>query len=145
MITHQMEADLRELGFSQERINTMTPGEAWEILQAEAGRIAGELAKLHRAGAIKNDQDASFYASLVRIFGATVSPAQEPAPPPITSEQLVPGPPRWLSREERAACYAADLEGAIGEEFIDHDPQPPARPARSSTRKKKRSPRKTAQ
>ena len=45
MITHQMEASLREGGFSQEWINAMTPSEAWEILQAEAGRIATELSK----------------------------------------------------------------------------------------------------
>ena len=34
MITRRMEADLRHRGFSQERINRMTPAEAWEILRA---------------------------------------------------------------------------------------------------------------
>ena len=38
---------------------------------AEARRIAGELVKLHKTGAIKNEQDASFYANLVHLFGAS--------------------------------------------------------------------------
>jgi hypothetical protein len=66
---------------------------------AEAGRIAGELAKLHRAGAIKNEQDASFYAGLIHLFGATVSPAQEPTPPPISL------PSNW-SRHRLTDCQA---------------------------------------
>jgi hypothetical protein len=37
----------------------------------EARRIADELVKLHKAGAIKNEQDASFYANLVHLFGAS--------------------------------------------------------------------------
>ena len=37
----------------------------------EARRIADELVKLHEAGAIKSEQDASFYANLVHRFGAS--------------------------------------------------------------------------
>ena len=39
-------------------------------LDVEARRIADELVKLHKAGAIKSEQDASFYANLVYHFGA---------------------------------------------------------------------------
>jgi hypothetical protein len=38
---------------------------------AEARRIAGELVKLHKAGAIKSDQDASLCANLVHLFVAS--------------------------------------------------------------------------
>ena len=43
-----------------------------------ARRIARELVKLHRDGAIKTVGDASFYANLIRDFGATY--AGPPAP-----------------------------------------------------------------
>ena len=89
MITHQMEASLRECGFPQERINTMTPSEAWEILQAEAGRIAGELSKLHRARAVKSEQDAEFYAGLIKTFGATFHRADAAG-----TDEAMPGPLR---------------------------------------------------
>ena len=92
MITHGMEA---------ERINKMTPTEAWEILhrstvvatakdgctsasplepdtpqfETEARRIADELVRLHQDGAIPTrgaqDPDACFYASLLHSFEAT--------------------------------------------------------------------------
>ena len=39
----------------------------------EARRIADELVKLHESGAIKSEQDASFYANLVHLFGASFS------------------------------------------------------------------------
>jgi hypothetical protein len=110
MITDPREADLRNRGFSQERINGMTLTEAWEILrpaspetaprgpmsdvsspaqsnpestalepgtpqfEIEARRIADELERLHRDGAIANksvqDPDASFYANLLHGFDA---------------------------------------------------------------------------
>ena len=38
--TSSMEADLRERGFSQDRINRMTPAEAWEILRAAPPEFA---------------------------------------------------------------------------------------------------------
>ena len=146
MITHQMEASLREGGFSQEWINAMTPSEAWEILQAEAGRIATELSKFDRDGAIKSEQDASFYANLIRIFDATYTgPVGSTSPDHaiLTDEQLVPPPPEGLSAEERAAYYQADLENAIGAEYIDRNYQPQVfQSRRSPARKKKCSPRK---
>lgn len=40
-------------------------------LDVEARRIAGELVKLHKAGAVKSEQDASIYADLNRRFGAS--------------------------------------------------------------------------
>ena len=41
----------------------------------EARRIADELLKLHRDGAIKGPADASFYANLIHTFGATYTKA----------------------------------------------------------------------
>ena len=41
----------------------------------EARRIAYELLKLHRDGAIKEPADASFYANLIHTFGATYTKA----------------------------------------------------------------------
>ncbi len=48
---------------------------------AEARRIARELVKLHRDGAIKSERDSSFYANLIRGFGAayTGTPCDEAA------------------------------------------------------------------
>ena len=40
-------------------------------VDGEARRIAGELAKLNRDGAIKGPADALFFACLIRDFGAT--------------------------------------------------------------------------
>ena len=45
----------------------------------EARRIAYELVKLHEAGAIKSEQDASFYANLVNLFGASFTARREAA------------------------------------------------------------------
>jgi hypothetical protein len=45
----------------------------------EARRIADELVKLHKAGAIKSEQDASFYANLVHLFGASFTARGEAA------------------------------------------------------------------
>jgi hypothetical protein len=45
----------------------------------EARRIADELVKLHEAGAIKSEQDASFYANLVHLFGASFTARGEAA------------------------------------------------------------------
>jgi hypothetical protein len=101
MITHPREAGLRNRVLSQERIDKMTPTEAWEILhrstvvgtakdgctsasrlkpgapqfETEARRIADELERLHQDGAIPNksaeNPDASFYANLLHGFDAT--------------------------------------------------------------------------
>ena len=109
---------------------------------AEAHRIAAELVKLHAAGAITgpDDPDAVFYATLLRIFGGTVSASTTPAhdnASGLTPEQLVPEPPPGLSARERMAFYDADLEDAIGAEYIDHDYQRPVFHTRSSTPKKR--------
>ena len=48
-------------------------GESGIDTEVEARRIADELVKLHEAGAIKSEQDASFYANLVHLFGASFS------------------------------------------------------------------------
>jgi hypothetical protein len=137
-----------ENGEHSENMEPLDP-EPVSILDPEARRIDGELAKLSVVDGIKNDEDAKFYDGLIKTFDATFHPVDaagtDEAPPGLTSEQLVPDPPRGLSSEERAAYYEADLRDATGEEYIDHDYRPPARPDRSSTRKKKRSPRKTAQ
>jgi hypothetical protein len=47
---------------------------------AEARRIAGELVKLHKAGAIKDadDPEAAFYAHLIHAFGGTFIGKREP-------------------------------------------------------------------
>lgn len=50
----------------------------------EARRIAGELLKLHRDGAIKGAADASFFARLIRDFCATyTAPKRTAAPDPV--------------------------------------------------------------
>jgi hypothetical protein len=59
----------------------------------EARRIARELVKLHRDGAIKTMGAPSFYANLVRDFGATY------AGPPSASGPVTPLP------ESRHGCY----------------------------------------
>jgi hypothetical protein len=48
-------------------------GESGIDTDVEARRIAEELVKLHESGAIKSEQDASFYANLVHLFGASFS------------------------------------------------------------------------
>jgi hypothetical protein len=117
---------------------TETPPDA--ATGREAQRIAAELVRFHRAGAVKNEQDTEFYANVIKAFDATYVGSTSPSPDEatLTDEQLVPPPPDGLSAEELAAYYQEDLERAIGEEFIDRDYRPPAKPDRSSTRKKKR-------
>ena len=46
-------------------------GESDVNADAEARRIAAELVKLHKAGAIKSGRDAPFYANLAYLFGAS--------------------------------------------------------------------------
>jgi hypothetical protein len=100
IITHRMEAALRNCGFSQEQINRLTPSGAWEILQTEARRLAAELKHLHCDGAIANMADAEFYASLIKAFGATYAGtgAAEKGERPVDH---VPEPPPGTSAEER--------------------------------------------
>ena len=82
---------------SQEHTQPSTEtGNAPADTDPEARRIAGELVKLHGAGAIKSDQDASFYANLIRTFDATYTGSTPPDEAPLTDEQLVPPPPEGL-------------------------------------------------
>jgi hypothetical protein len=111
MITHPREAGLRNRVLSQERIDKMTPTEAWEIphrstvvatakdgctsasplepgtpqFETEARRIADELERLHQDGAIPNksaeNPDASLYANLLHGFDAIYIGKVSNAPP----------------------------------------------------------------
>ena len=79
----------------------------------EAGRIARELVKLHRDGAIKSERDASFYANLIRDFGATYA-----GPPACAAAEhapnLVPQPPRGTSPQERIDSVDAEKRQTRG-------------------------------
>jgi hypothetical protein len=76
------------------------PGEHGAEQLAQARRIAQELVKLHRAGAIATKGDASFYANLIRDFDATylgpmsnIGKDLPPGPYVPTKAQRVPQPP----------------------------------------------------
>jgi hypothetical protein len=88
-------------------------------------------------GAIHDMADAEFYAHLLTAFDPTYTGADgaEKGEHPV---DRVPDPPSGLSPQERMEFYKADLEDAIGEEYIDRDYRPPARPAQSAPREKKR-------
>ena len=81
----------------------------------EARRIADELLKLHRDGAIKGPADASFFDRLIRDFCATyAAPRRTAAPDPVgpyvpAAMQLV-RVPRGLTMEERRALLQKDLD-----------------------------------
>ena len=87
----------------------------------EARRIAGELLKLHRDGAIKEPSDASFLARLIRDFSATYTAPKRTAPPDPagpyvpTAMQRV-RVPAGLSLEERQSFLQKELEDAIAYE-----------------------------
>jgi hypothetical protein len=109
---------------------------------AEAQRIAGELVKLYHVGAISgpDDLEAVFYAHVIGAFGGAVlknSPGQTLSagehPEPVDT---VPEPPPGLSPQERMEFYTDDLAATIGEEYIDHDYQPPVFHARTSSPEK---------
>ena len=107
-------------------------GESAIDTDAEARRIAGESVKLHKAGAIKSEQDASFYANLVRLFGASFTASVGPYAhkPGAPNGFTVPEPgkpytptaaqrveiPRGLSRKQEAEFLARDLEEALAYE-----------------------------
>ena len=83
----------------------------------EARRIAGELVRLHRDGAIRSQKDASFYAHLLRDFGATYTgPVSNNdgmirrAPYLPTKQQRV-RVPRGLTMEERVQKDLDDMAG----------------------------------
>ena len=87
----------------------------------EARRIAGELVRLHKDGAIASQADAMFYARLLCDFGATYlgtveaasrrTPDQSPYVP--TAMQLV-RVPRGLTREGRRRFLQKDLDDMAG-------------------------------
>jgi hypothetical protein len=96
----------------------------------EARRIADELVKLHKAGAVKSEQKASFYANLVHRFGASFAvhvgphvPKQgapngftvpEPGKPYVPTAAQRVKVPRGLSRKQEADFR--DLEEALAYE-----------------------------
>ena len=158
MITRRMEDALRNCGFSQERINKMTPSEAWEILQTEARRIAAELARLHRDGAIASksahDPDAVFYARLLRDFGATYTGRERVKAPargnPIPmagspSKRLEPMPSAAPGCPATGVLTGSETTGPPDVHQIPHNgaaavvatsrckPTPQAKPARPSS------------
>ena len=65
--------DVRRSNSGAEEAETPKGEPAGSDLDTEPRRIADELVKLHESGAIKSEQDASFYANLVNLFGASFS------------------------------------------------------------------------
>jgi hypothetical protein len=89
----------------------------------EARRIAGELVKLHKRGAVKDatDPEACFCATLLQTFGGTVVDAgDKPTEPPtkLTNEQKV-RIPAGLRGRALADYLQRDLEDAIGAEYLE--------------------------
>jgi hypothetical protein len=87
----------------------------------EARRIAGELLKLHRDGAIKGPADESFFARLIRDFCATYTAARRTSPldlscPYVPTAMQRVRVPSGLSLEERQSCLQKDLDDAIAYE-----------------------------
>ena len=89
--------------------------EPLEEFDVKASRIAGELVKLHRDGAIKGPADALFFACLIRDFSATYSAIDSnelKTSPPISLNQRV-RVPHGLSRKQHECFVQKDLEDAI--------------------------------
>ena len=87
----------------------------------EARRIADELLKLHRDGAIKGAADASFFARLIRDFCATYTApkrtaAPDPAGPYVPTAMQRVRVPSGLSFEERQSFLQKDLDDEIAYE-----------------------------
>ena len=87
----------------------------------EARRIADELLKLHRDGAIKGAADASFFARLIRDFCATYTApkrtaAPDPACPYVPTAMQRVRVPSGVSLEERQSFLQKDLDDAIAYE-----------------------------
>jgi hypothetical protein len=86
-----------------------------------ARRIAGELLKLHRDGAIKGAADASFFARLIRDFCATYTAPEanrrsDPVGPYVPTAMQRVRVPSGLSFEERQSFLQKDLDDAIAYE-----------------------------
>ena len=71
--------DVRRSNSGAEEAETPKGEPAGSDIDTEPRRIADELIKLHEAGAIKSEQDASFYANLVHLFGASFTARGEAA------------------------------------------------------------------
>ena len=71
--------EVRRSNSGAEEAETPKGEPAGSDIDTEPRRIADELVKLHEAGAIKSDQDASFYANLVHLFGASFTARGEAA------------------------------------------------------------------
>ena len=95
---------------------------------------------LRIAGAIRDQSDTDFYAKLLDLFDARYTGIVGAVPEQKPESVCLPANWRNMSPEEQAAFLQADLEEAIGAEYIiaDRDDQPPVVEARSSVRKKKR-------
>jgi hypothetical protein len=76
---------------------------------AEARRIAAELVRLHEAGVIKSEEDASFYANLVHRFGASFTACVGPHVPKQ-------GAPNGFTVPEPGNTHA-DSRLAVGRSF----------------------------
>ena len=79
----------------------------------EARRVAGELVKLHRDGAIKgaDDPEAAFYAQVIHTFGATRLPegAQEAAVP--AADDATPPLERQGAHRSGSASHPRGTQG----------------------------------
>jgi hypothetical protein len=89
--------------------------------ESEARRIATELVRLHRDGAVASQADASFYAHLLRDFGATYTGPKraatpDPAGPYVPTAMQRVRVPGGLTNEERQSFLQKDLDDAIGYE-----------------------------
>jgi hypothetical protein len=139
----------RKLDEKSEKGVAGVPGELTPVQPAEAQRIASELLKLYHVGAISgpDDPEAVFYAHVIRAFGGACTGALNSEQNSNDSERnsddseqnscatvLEPAP--GLSPQERMEFYTDDLAATIGEEYIDHDYQPPVFHARTSSPEK---------
>jgi hypothetical protein len=116
-----------------ECLSTLSASSADVVPEAE--RIAAELVKLHAAGPIRDasDPETAFYAKLIHFFGASftgkgsgagtnsLTVLEKGRPYKLTKAQVVRIPP-GLTREERAAFLARDLEEAFADEPSENEP-----------------------
>ena len=107
--------------------------------QPPVENLKGDLRLLQIAGAIKGQADMDFYSALLSAFDAryagiagTISdPPPEPVRLPANWSNMLPA--------ERLAFLQADLEAAVGKEYIERNPQPPVSRAGTRSRRKRNS------
>jgi hypothetical protein len=103
-----------------------------------AENLQSDLRLLDIAGAITGQADMDFYSALLSTLGGRyagiVGTIPDPPPEPVRL------PANWSSMTptERSVFLRADLEAAVGEEYIDRKPQPLASRARTHSRRKKK-------